>query len=119
MTDQLEALLQSSVKPDLFPPNSRYYGVAAMTIDAPDGHTITFLRRRIVPQPERFATVRWHRVVRTERPDTIAATEFGDPEMSWLLCDANGVMWPHELVDEPGDSVRITLSVDVPGTPVH
>jgi hypothetical protein len=114
MTDQLEAMVQS-MKPDLFPPNSRYRGVDTATMDAPDGRTITYLRRRVVPPPERYSLLRWHRVVAGERPDTIAAAELGDPEMSWQLCDANGVVWPCELTERPGDVIRVTLSEGVPG----
>jgi hypothetical protein len=116
VTDQLEALLQAgAIKVDLFPPNSRYRGVDTATLQEPDGRTVTYLRRRIVPPPDRYALVRWHQMTRGERPDTIAAAELGDPLMSWQLCDANGVMWPADLVDRPGRSLRITLSEGVPG----
>lgn len=118
MTDQLEALLQAGmVAADLFPPNSRYRGVETATLQAPDGRTISYLRRRVIPPPDRLATVRWHQVIRGERPDTIAAAELGDPLMAWQMCDANGVIWPHELTDRAGRAIRITLADGVPGTP--
>lgn len=117
MTDQLEALLQAgAVRVDVFPPNSRYRGVDTATITAPDGTTVTYLRRRVIPPPGRYSLVRWHQVVRGERPDTIASDELGDPLMSWQLCDANGAMWPGELTERAGRAIRVTMAEGVPGS---
>jgi hypothetical protein len=98
-----------------FPPSSRYYGVGLATIVDEDGDKIVYLRRRIVPAPERFATIDEHSVVEGDRVDTIAATYLEDPEKYWLLCDANGVLRPGELVREVGERVRITLPEGIEG----
>ena len=44
-----------------------------------------------------MASLRVHEVRPGERVDTIAASELGDAELSWLLADANLAMRPTEL----------------------
>jgi hypothetical protein len=100
-----------------FPPTSRYYGIETTTIDTPDGRTHAYLRRRFVPQPERFATLQEHAVVQGERIDNIAARYLGDPLQFWRVCDANRATRPEELTEELGRRLRITLPEGIPGTP--
>lgn len=114
--DPLEAFKQANglVVP-LFPPASRYYGLASAQWTAPDGSTVTYIKRRFVPPSERFATLAEHLVVEGDRVDTLAARYLGDPEQYWRLCDANGAMSPAELTEVAGRFVRITLPEGVPG----
>jgi hypothetical protein len=118
MTDPqqaLQALLQpGAVATQRFPPTSRYHGIGTATLETSDGRTIVYLRRRLVPPPERFETLQEHTVAQGERLDLIAARYLGDPEQSWRLCDANGAVRPAEL-EEPGRRVRITLPEGIPG----
>ncbi len=99
---------------DKFGPGSRYAGVEVATHVTPDGRTIAYLRRRFVPQPDRFALLREHVVRDGERPDQLAAAYLGDPEQFWRIADANGVMAPERLTETAGAIVRITLPADVP-----
>jgi hypothetical protein len=73
-----------------------------------------YLRRRFVPSPERFGLVQEHRVTSGERLDHIAANYFGDPELFWRVCDANGALKPEEL-EEVGRRLRITLPEGMSG----
>lgn len=100
-----------------FPPTSRYYGIETTTIETADGKTYAYLRRRFVPQPERFTTLQEHVVVQGDRIDTIAARYLGDPLQFWRVCDANRAMRPEEVAEEPGRRLRITLPEGIPGTP--
>jgi hypothetical protein len=100
-----------------FPDNSRYRAIETSTVTLPDGRVVVYLRRRFVPAPERFATVKERTVAQGERLDNIAAQELGDPELFWRLCDANGALSPDELTAEPGRSIRITLPEGIPGAP--
>jgi hypothetical protein len=100
-----------------FPPTSRYHSVATTVHTGPDGEEVVHLRRRFVPKPEGFHTLHELAVSEGERPDTLAARALGDPEQSWRLCDANGVVRPEELTETPGRRVRVTLPEGVPGTP--
>jgi hypothetical protein len=99
----------------MFAPSSRYAGVETTTIVDWDGRIIIYLRRRFVPQPERFALLSEHSVTSGERLDHIAARAFGDPELFWRICDANRALRPEELTSEIGRRLRITLPEGVPG----
>jgi hypothetical protein len=121
MTDPnaaLQALVQQiGLKPSLFAQNSRYYTTETATLETASGLTITYLRRRFVPQADRFTLVREHAVVQGDRLDNLAAKYFGDPEQYWRLCDANNAIRPEELIEIIGRRLRITLPLGVPGVP--
>src|SRR5438876_11133838 len=100
-----------------FTPTSRYSNVEVTTIDTHDGKTYAYLRRRFVPQPERFMTLQEHVVVQGDRLDNLTARYLGDPLQFWRICDANRAMRPEELTEELGRRLRITLPEGIPGTP--
>ena len=102
-----------------FPPNSRYVNVGTTTYRPPEEgrDPIVHLRRRLLPDPERFDTIAVHPVAAGDRPDTLAASVLGDAEQAWRLADANGAMRPDELTAVPGRLVRITLPEGVRGSP--
>ena len=89
-------------------PGSRYAGIEQATHTAPDGTPQAYLKRRFLPR-EAPAVLARVTVVQGDRPDLIAARQLGDPEAWWRLCDANAVLHPHKLVDEPGRTVAIGL----------
>jgi len=101
----------------LFPPTSRYFTVATATREERDGTVIVHLRRRFLPQPERFALLQEHVVTQGERLDNITARYLDDPEQFWRLADANRAMRPDELTETIGRRLRITLPEGIPGTP--
>jgi hypothetical protein len=120
MKSPLQALIQLGVVPTVtFPTNSRYYGTSTLTHVSPTGEAITYLTRRIVPQPgaPNFATVAQHTVRQGDRLDLIAAKYLGDPLIFWLICDANGAIDPGDLVATPGKVLNITTPQGVPGAP--
>lgn len=101
--------------PNAFPPTSRYYGVETAVLETADGSKTAYLRRRFIPQPDRFELLQEHFVREGERPDMVAALYMNDPEQFWRICDANNVMDPNELTNTPGQSIRITLPQGIPG----
>jgi hypothetical protein len=118
ITNAMQALLQfAGVQPSLFAANSRYTGIATGTFTGADGRPVTYIRRRIIPQPQQLAQVQQHTVTQGERLDVIAAQYLGDPELFWRICDGNGAMRSDELTAEVGRVLRITLAQGVPGTP--
>ena len=120
MKTPLQALIQMGVVPTVtFPTDSRYYGSRTLTYVTPAGETITYLARRIVPQPgtPNFATIATHTVRQGDRLDLIAARYLGDPLIFWLICDANGAIEPNELVEAAGRVLNITTPQGVPGAP--
>ncbi len=116
MSDSLKAFMQANaLSPAAFPPDSRYFGLDTAQWTRPDGETVTYVRRRFVPQPASLVTVGEHRVVEGDRPDNLAARYLGDPQQYWRLCDGNGAMRPCELIETVGRSLSITLPAGVPG----
>jgi nucleoid-associated protein YgaU len=118
MNYPLMAMMQLGVVPQVaFPTDSRYYAFNVQQYTAPNGQVIAYLARRIVPQPgaPNFATISQHTVHQGDRLDLIAAEYLGDPLMSWLICDANGAIRPHDLVATVGRVLAITTPQGVPG----
>ncbi len=116
----LQALMQMGVVPAVtFPTDSRYYAFSTLTYTTPTGQMISYLARRIVPQPgaPNFATVAQHTVAQGDRLDLITAKYLGDPLLFWLICDANGAIRPETLVETPGSVLNITTPQGVPGAP--
>ena len=116
MNDPLQTLLQGVAKPNLFPPNSRYYGVNTNTLTTADGKTMPFLQRRFIPPPEDFSLLQNYTIVQGDRIDNLAAKFVGDPERFWQICDANAAMSPEGLTEIVGRILRITLPAGIPGT---
>ena len=108
--DPVQAFLQANalVTP-LFPPTSRYHGIAAAQLELSDGTIIAYLQRRFVPPPESFALLAEHMVSAGDRLDNLAARYFGDPQQYWRICDANDALRPEALIEEPGRLVDIPL----------
>lgn len=112
-TDALQALLGTGLVPDVtLPPSSRYAGVGITTWAAPPAPgevevPVAFLRRRLVPKPERFATAYELSCVEGDRRDNLAAAHLGDPELWWRLADANGVVDPARMTLPPGRRLRV------------
>ncbi len=100
-----------------FPPTSRYFGIETTTIKIGSGVTVSYLRRRFLPSPDRFALLLEHSVVEDERLDNITAKYMDDPELFWRVADANSAMRPEELTETLGRRLRITLPEGIPGVP--
>lgn len=118
MSSPLTAFLQLGLVPPVsFPTDSRYHGTSTLTFTTASGQSVTYLARRIVPQPgaPNYATIARHTVVQGDRLDLIAAKYLGDPLLFWLLCDANGAMMPEDLLATPGTVLAITTPQGVPG----
>jgi hypothetical protein len=116
MSDPFQNLFSpAQLKTYLYPPNSRYFGVDTAQLETAGGRTVTFLRRRFVPPPERFQMVKEHEVQQGERLDLIAAKEIGDPLLFWRICDANRAIRPDDLIETAGRRLRITLPEGISG----
>ena len=100
---------------DQYPITTRYYRVETTTMKRADGKTISYLRRRFVPSPDRFSLLREHTVTEGERLDNLTAQHLGDAEQFWRICDANSGMRPDDLTADIGRRLRITLPEGIPG----
>jgi hypothetical protein len=111
----LDAIMQAaSIAHQAVAPNSRYFGLATLTLRGADGHAVAYLSRRFLPQPGDLAPLGQHTVVQGDRLDNIAAHLLGDPELYWRLCDANNAMRPDELVETLGRQLVVSLPPGVP-----
>jgi hypothetical protein len=111
----LDAILQGSAAgPQQYAPSSRYYGLATTTLTLPDGTEVSYLTRRFVPAPERFAQLTLHTVAQGDRLDNLAAKHFNDPLAWWRLADANRALRPDDLIEIIGRRLRIALPEGVP-----
>lgn len=120
-TDPIQALLGAGVVPSVaFPPTSRYaeVGVAAYARVVAPGEEpvpVAFLRRRLVPPPERFALLYEYSCVERDRRDLVAAVQLSDPELWWRIADANGVIDPATMTLPVGRILRITNAENIIG----
>ncbi len=117
MTDISNVILQQmGVNPTAFSLSSRYYGIATATLQGKDGESIVYLRRRFVPPADNFFIVQEHTLREGDRLDNVANQYYGDPERYWQLCDANNVIDPETVTEEPGSKINITLPQGIPGS---
>jgi nucleoid-associated protein YgaU len=116
MTDQLDSILQQTgLKSTSFSSTSRYYGTETTSLETDKGETVIYLRRRFVPQTDRFSVISQHTVKQGERLDNITNQYLGDPEQFWRICDANGALDPDELTERAGHYIKITLPEGIAG----
>lgn len=96
-----------------FAANSRYAGSAGAYYTTPDGQVITYVARRVLPPPEIFTPLAWHRLSQSERVDMLAEQYYGDPEQYWRICDANRVYRPADTTTNPDAVLLIPLPLEV------
>jgi hypothetical protein len=89
----------------MFDATSRYASIPDATIDLPDGRTVTYKRRRFLPQAHELQSLGEETVQPGDRIDLVAARTIGDPEQSWRIADANVTVDPAAL--EPGQRLTI------------
>jgi hypothetical protein len=91
----------------MFFKGSRYAKVETLEFTDRDGRIIKYKAVRLIP-----VTVprQAHKVQRGERLDHVADRYFRDPERFWRIADANTILWPDDLVSEPGERILIPAS---------
>jgi hypothetical protein len=97
----------ASTPPPGYPPDSRYAQTQNTTKTLEDGRTVTYLRRRYIPDTSDLPTLAFHDMSAVDRLDNLAGTYYGDSQLWWRIADANAVSDPDELL-VPGRRVRIT-----------
>ncbi|WP_328869523.1 hypothetical protein OHT76_05055 [Streptomyces sp. NBC_00287] len=96
-----------------YPRTSRYHDAEIGIHRRPDGTEVRYTKRRLLPPLDEQET-QGHTVAAGERPDLLGQRYFGDPGQWWQIADANPVLDPRELTDEPGHVVDIPLSGGFP-----
>ena len=118
MNDPVKQLLMGpALELTLYPPGSRYYGIATIELVLPGGREVRYLRRRFLPDPGSNVELGRHRVADSDRLDHLAARYLGDALQSWRFGDSNLTLRLEALVRETGRQIRITLPAGVQGVP--
>lgn len=116
MTNLTDTILQQvGIKTSAFSITSRYNGIATATIEGNNGESIVYIKRRFVPPSDNFFVLQQHTIKEGERLDNITNQYYGDPEMFWQICDANNVIDPGKVTEEPDSTINITLPEGIPG----
>jgi len=93
----------------MFPITSRYTNIEVATFDLPDGRTVSYLRRRFLPEGSKAVVLAEHVVMQRDRLDNVTARYLGDPEQFWLVCDANNTMRPDDLTADSEIGHRLII----------
>ena len=93
----------------MFDNTSRYYNLKTATHTASDERTITYKRRRFLPQGQDLQLLTKARVEQEDRLDLIAHRTIGDSQQFWRIGDANNAMNPGDLIQEPGSILRVPM----------
>ena len=91
----------------MFFKGSRYENVATDSITNAAGQTVRFKNVRFIPDTPASAAVV---VGQGERLDQISQRIYQDPELFWLIADANRATWPDDLVAVTGRTILIPAS---------
>jgi hypothetical protein len=91
----------------MFFKGSRYEKVATAEYSDSTGRVVRYKLTRFIPPTSADAG---HLVDDMERLDQIANRYYQDPERFWRICDANGALWPPDLVSTPNSIILIPPS---------
>lgn len=93
----------------MFDPTSRYYNLEESSYTRRDGEEVRYVRRRFCPQGERLPLLVEVTVVDGDRLDLLTARTLGDPLQFWRVCDANNALYPFDLMEEIGRTLRVSV----------
>jgi len=96
-----------------FDQTSRYFAVQTATYAAPDGRTIAYVTRRVIPQPGNFTLLERAPVNAGDRLDLVADRYLGDALQFWRIADCNLALNPFDLMAEPGGTVDVCLPLEM------
>ena len=91
------------------PTTSRYAKLATRVHTADDGSETPYVERRLLPDPESAPLLAEAVVADGERLDQVAGRTLGDSTQWWRIADASRAMDPTELVEEPGETLRVPV----------
>jgi hypothetical protein len=93
----------------MFDSTSRYYAIETATLTGPDGRSVAYKRRRLLPRGADLPLLAEVTVAQGDRLDLVTARALGDPEQFWRVADANDAMDPAELTADPGRVLRVPV----------
>ena len=90
----------------MFDNNSRYAKLTIKKITS-NGHIISYVSRRFLPQVNNLQIISQVTVQQNDRLDLITTRTLGDPLRYWQVCDANNAMNPADLIQQAGQMLQI------------
>ncbi|MEV5350029.1 hypothetical protein [Streptomyces achromogenes] len=111
-TEPYDSALDSVPGAHPYPRTSRYHDAEIGVHRRPDGSEVRYVKRRLLPPLDEETEP--HTVGAGERPDLLGQWFLGDPGQWWRIADANPVLDPRELTDEPGRVIGIPLAGGFP-----
>ncbi|SFS96500.1 hypothetical protein [Saccharopolyspora flava] len=105
MIEPFESALDDIPGAHPYPRTSRYHDAEVAVHRRPDGSEVRYVKRRLIPKNDDSTSP--HVVAEGERPDHLGQRYFGDPGQWWRIADANPVLDPRELTDEPGKVIGV------------
>jgi hypothetical protein len=92
-----------------FDSNSRYANTSTTVYHRSDGESITYLKRRFCPRGETLPLLVEVRIEDGDRLDLLAARSLGDALQFWRVADANDMLYPFDVMEEIGRTVRVPI----------
>ncbi|KUL45633.1 hypothetical protein [Streptomyces regalis] len=117
-TEPYESALDQIPGAHPYPRSSRYHDAEIGVHVRADGTEVRYAKRRLLPPIDRNTSAEdttTHTVSSGERPDHLGQRYFGDPDQWWQIADANPVVDPRELTDEPGREIDVPVPGVFPG----
>jgi hypothetical protein len=99
----------------MFDEKSRYAGLPVRTIAQPDGRSVAYVVRRVVPPPQAYVISGGVTVTDSDRLDHLAYRHLGTPAGFYQIADANEAMHPQWLTARPGRRLLIPLPLATRG----
>lgn len=116
MTDIAKMFIQQvGLKSGPFTVSSRYHSVEITTMEGQNGEPVAYIKRRMIPLPNKFYVIQKYHTSEGDRPDLLGQKFYNDPERFWQICDANVTLDPEELISTPGNTIHISLPSGIPG----
>jgi hypothetical protein len=98
----------------MFDHTSRYYNIEIATLELSHDRTVSYVRRRFLPQGHRMSLLAEVSIVPGERLDLVSNRTLGDPLAFWRICDANNAMDPQAMMDEVAGDPNRRLRIPLP-----
>jgi hypothetical protein len=98
----------------MFDHTSRYWALGVASFDFPDGRSISYARRRFLPQGDDLPVLAEVNLAPGERIDLLANRIYGDPLAFWRICDANNAMDPLDMMAEAEADLGLRLRAPLP-----
>jgi hypothetical protein len=93
----------------MFDEKSRYSGLANASFTQPNGRTITYVKRRLLPLAESYVAAGGVNLTDSDRLDHLSYRHLGLPTAFWQIADANEAVHPTTLTQTPGQRLIIPL----------